>query len=65
MITQLNRLGEKVASKAMPDFLDQKAKEYLLVKATILHDIEVLEQEQSESFKTYKQESADSSLMVA
>ncbi|CAD8142669.1 unnamed protein product [Paramecium octaurelia] len=65
VISKLNSLNEKCHYSSLPDYLDQKAKEYLLQKATMLSDIEQLEKELSESFKQYKQEqSLDSSLAI-
>ncbi|CAK79597.1 unnamed protein product (macronuclear) [Paramecium tetraurelia] len=65
IISKLSSLSEKCHHQSMPDYLDQKAKEYLLQKATMLSDIEKLEKELSESFKQYKQEqSLDSSLAI-
>ncbi|CAK60609.1 unnamed protein product (macronuclear) [Paramecium tetraurelia] len=65
VISKLNSLNEKCHYSFLPDYLDQKAKEYLLQKATMLSDIEQLEKELSESFKQYKQEqSLDSSLAI-
>ncbi|CAD8044038.1 unnamed protein product [Paramecium primaurelia] len=65
VISKLISLSEKCHYSSMPDYLDQKSKEYLLQKATMLSDIEQLEKELSESFKQYKQEqSFDSSQAI-
>ncbi|CAD8136417.1 unnamed protein product [Paramecium octaurelia] len=65
VISRLNALNEKLNYQDFPDYLDQKAKEYLLQKATMLQEIEQLEKELSESFKQYKQEqSFDNSLAI-
>ncbi|CAD8054231.1 unnamed protein product [Paramecium sonneborni] len=65
VISRLNSLNEKSTNQSFPEYLDQKAKEYLLQKATMLQEIEQLEKELSESFKQYKQEqSLDNSLAI-
>ncbi|CAD8137946.1 unnamed protein product [Paramecium pentaurelia] len=65
VISKLISLSEKCHYSSMPNYLDQKSKEYLLQKATMLSDIEQLEKELSESFKQYKQEqSLDSSQAI-
>ncbi|CAK72671.1 unnamed protein product (macronuclear) [Paramecium tetraurelia] len=65
VISRLNALNEKLNYQHFPDYLDQKAKEYLLQKASLLQEIEQLEKELSESFKQYKQEqSFDNSLAI-
>ncbi|CAD8046969.1 unnamed protein product [Paramecium sonneborni] len=65
VISRLNFLNEKSTYQSFPEYLDQKAKEYLLQKATMLQEIEQLEKELSESFKQYKQEqSLDNSLAI-
>ncbi|CAD8138512.1 unnamed protein product [Paramecium pentaurelia] len=65
VISRLNALNEKSSYQSFPEYLDQKAKEYLLQKATMLQEIEQLEKELSESFKQYKQEqSLDNSLAI-